>query len=417
MIKKTIPFFSLSKQAATHKPLFLKCLSEVIDNQNFVGGATVQNFEAKLADYLKVPHVISCNSGTDALWLALKALDLQPNQIVLTTPFSFIASSSEIVALGAHPVFIDIESASYNINPLLMQEWLEQNAEIKNGLTIHKQTGLTIVGTVIVDLFGQAANYEIIKKITMEWGLWIVEDTAQSIGALEDTKKAGTLGDIGTFSFYPTKNLGAFGEGGACVTENPYLAERLLRLRNHGRKMHYEYEELGINSRLDGMQAAILSAKLDLLDEFNERRRSIAAYYREQLANISFMTLPQEEHGFHVYHQFSITTPTNAIRTMLQKYLTEEGIGSNIFYPKPLFEIPFLNTHKDLTNPCPVAQEKAATILALPIWPELELDDLDYICDKIKTFEQQLNPHTPKKQPVDKKRMKREERTQQISLF
>lgn len=415
MQKKSIPFFSLGKQAAQYKSIFLESISQVLDNQNFVGGPTVQQFENKLAAYLQAPHVISCNSGTDALWLALKALDLQPNSIVLTTPFSFIASSSEIVALGAHPVFIDINEKTFNINPQLMEAWLTANTTTKKGQTVHIKTGLPVVGMVIVDLFGQAAEFKAIKKIAKKYGLWMVEDACQAIGAMEDGKKAGTLGDIGTFSFYPTKNLGAYGEGGACVTADPYLAERLFRLRNHGRKIHYEYEELGINSRLDGIQAAILSTKLDLLDGFNERRRVIADQYREKLQGLSTITLPEELYGFHVYHQFCITTSTTEMRTLLQQHLTQAGIGTNIFYPKSLFDIPFLATHPELINACPVAEQKTATILALPIWPELEDEDIDFICENIKAFDQKFVPEH--KQPVEKKRMKKEERAQQISLF
>lgn len=416
MQKRSIPFFSLKEQAAQYKPLFLEGISEVLDNQNFVGGATVQNFENKLATYLNVPHVISCNSGTDALWLALTALDLQPESIVLTTPFSFIASSSEIVALRAHPVFIDIDPKTFNLSPTRLAEWLEKNAIMQNGQATDKKTGLAIVGMVLVDLFGQCAEFKAIREITNKWNLWIVEDACQAIGATEDGKKAGTLGDIGTFSFYPTKNLGAYGEGGACMTENPYLAEKLFRLRNHGRKIGYEYEELGINSRLDGIQAAVLSIKLDLLDGFNNRRRAIAQQYYEKLAGLTTITLPKEVYGHHVYHQFCVTTETHEMRVMLQKHLTEAGIGTNIFYPKSLYDIPFLSTHKDLVNPCPVTHQATQTILALPIWPELDDKDIEYICEKIKEFDQKFVV-TPK-QPAEKKRsMKKEERTQQISLF
>ncbi len=413
--KRSVPFFSLSKQVSDHKSLFIDCITQVLDSQNFVGGPVVQQFETKLAAYLGIPHATSCNSGTDALWLALKALDLQTNDIVLTTPFSFIASSSEIVSLGGHPVFIDIDENSFNIDPVLMHVWLEANAEMKDGQAVHKKTGFKIVGMVIVDIFGQSASYEALKTIAKTWCLWIVEDACQSIGAMDGTKKAGTLGTIGVFSFYPTKNLGAYGEGGACVTDNPYLAECLFTLRNHGRKTHYEYEVLGINSRLDGMQAAILAVKLDLLDGYNLRRRAIAQYYQEKLADLVSIRLPREENGFHVYHQFCITTETSEMRTMLQKHLTDAGIGTNIYYPKPLFDIPFLNTHKDLVNSCLITQQKTETILALPIWPELESDDLDYIIGNIRDFDQKMQPQ--QKQPVEKKRMKREERAQQISLF
>lgn len=414
MPKKQIPFFSLAEQTGNLSSSLLKSIASILENQNFVGGDTVLSFEKKLAETVGAAHAISCNSGTDALWLALKALDLKPNTIVLTTPFSFIASSSEIVALDAHPVFIDIDKDTYNISPKLLEEWLELNATMENGQALHNTTKLPISGMVVVDLFGQCADFAAIKKIAHQWGLWIVEDACQAIGSRDKQTQAGTFGDIGTFSFYPTKNLGAIGDAGACVTNDPHLAETLLRLRNHGRKSHYEYETLGINSRMDGIQAAALSVKIDHLENLNNARRAIAQRYHEKLAKLTTISLPQEVIGTHVYHQFSITTKTPELRNLLQTHLTEAGIGSNIFYPKPLFDIPFLNTHKDLVTACPVTKETCETILALPIWPELKDEDVDDICESIKAFDQQ---HAIVEKPVEKKRMKREERLQQASLF
>ncbi|MFC1895022.1 DegT/DnrJ/EryC1/StrS family aminotransferase, partial [Candidatus Dependentiae bacterium] len=313
--------------------------------------------------------------------LALKALEIPKNSIVLTTPFSFIASSSEIVAHGAQPVFIDIDKNTYNIDPQKIERWIEQETEQTHTL-IHKKTGFPVVGILSVDIFGQCANYKEIKEIADKHNLWIIEDACQAVGAKNSqNQSAGTLGDISCFSFYPTKNLGAFGDGGACTTSNEYLAEKLLQLRNHGRKSHYNYNQLGINSRMDGIQAAVLNEKLKLIDEFNNKRNKIAQIYNDKLQNIEWLQLPKSENGVHVYHQYCIKINENIIdRSILLEELKKLGIGTNIYYPKTLDQIEFLNTNKELKTDCPIANNLSKTILALPIWPELELKNVEYIC-------------------------------------
>ena len=367
----------------------MRSFKKILQTQQFVGGEEVLNFERKFAKFLDVKHAVSCNSGTDGLWLALKALDLKKNSIVLTTPFSFIASCSEIVAHGAHPVFIDVDPDTFNICPLQMKMWLEKNTTIKGGETIHKQTGLTVSGIVSVDLFGQCADYVEIKKIANEWNLWIVEDACQAIGAELEEKKAGNFGDVGVFSFYPTKNFGALGDGGCCVTNDSTLAERLMSLKNHGRKTHYHYQELGINSRLDGLQAAALSVKLNYIDYFNEQRRAIAQYYEAKLSAIDFISLPKEKIGKHVYHQYSIKIKDShghGMRDILSKQLAFAGIHTVVFYPQTFTQIGFLNTHSDLVNECPVAESLTQNILSLPIWPEVEEEEICSVCDAIRSF-------------------------------
>ena len=383
-MKKIIPFFSLKKQYFDHKKIFDQAIQTILDNQSFIGGTTIEEFERSFGKYVGANFAISCNSGTDALWLALKALDLPKNSIVLTTPFSFIASGSEIVAHGAHPVFIDIDEKTYNIDPEKIKQWIEENTEKQNQL-IHKQTGYPVSGILTVDIFGQCADYKKIKEIAEKYNLWIIEDACQAIGAkTPDEKMAGTLGDISCFSFYPTKNLGAFGDGGCCTTNNEYLAEKLITLRNHGRKSHYNYTQLGINSRLDGIQAAILNTKLEFLDELNNARIKIAKYYNEALKNIDFLQLPEQKYGKHVYHQYCVKIKDGIItRDIFAEKLKEQGIGTNIYYPMSLDKIDFLNTDERLKTECPIAQNVTETILALPIWPELEIKDVEYICEQI----------------------------------
>jgi len=395
MQQQSVPFFSLKKQTDSLHNSIETSLAKLITTQQFIGGQPVEAFESALANYLQVNHTIACNSGTDALWLALKALSLPCDAIVLTTPFSFIASSSEIVAHKAHPVFIDIDHTTLNLSPAKLEEWLCQHTTIEQGKTIHTKTGKLVAGIVTVDLFGQCADYQAIKDIAKKYHLWIVEDACQAIGSqLEDGKKAGSLGDIAAFSFYPTKNLGAFGDAGACATNNPHLAERLRQLRNHGRKTHYEYEELGINSRMDSIQATVLTEKLTYLDSFNQKRRLLAQRYQHHLKTVSSIILPNEIIGTHVFHQYSIRVTDCSIRDALIKYLDHHNIGTRVFYPQLLSSIPFLQTDKQLTTVCPVAQRTIETIICLPIWPELELSDIDYVCHHINDFMTKINQLT-----------------------
>lgn len=386
---KNISFFSLARQWNNHQSKLQPALNAILASQQFIGGSVVENFEKKLASYTGASHAIACNSGTDALWLALEVLNVSPRTIVLTTPFSFIASSSEIVAHGGHPVFIDIDRKSYNIDPVKLKFWLESETIRHQSSTIHRETGLHVAGIVTVDLFGQSADYDQIKTIAEKWNLWIVEDACQAIGAELHHKKTGTFGDITAFSFYPTKNLGAFGDGGALTTNSSFFAEKLFQLRNHGRTSHYDYKTIGINSRLDGMQAAILDVKLDIIDELNDQRRALAELYNEELAHIPWIQLPEQTTGKHVFHQYSIQilgdgTPT--LRNEFCTYMEKQGVQTRIFYPKMLHEIDFLRTDSRLENKCPVAQKTVNQIISLPIWPELTREEILYVCDVIKNF-------------------------------
>jgi dTDP-4-amino-4,6-dideoxygalactose transaminase len=391
---KQIPFFSLERQYKNNKKIFDHCVQKILESQKFIGGEFVQAFEKKFSKYTKATYAISCNSGTDALLLAIKALDLQKDTIVLTTPFSFISSSSEIVTMGAHPVFIDIDEKTYNIDPKKIKTWIEKNT-IKHGDTLlHKTTGYTISGIIAVDIFGQCADYNKINDIAKQHNLWVVQDSCQSIGAIDaQNQSAGTQADISCFSFYPTKNLGAFGDGGCCTTNNETLATLLNQFKNHGRTTHYNYQRLGINSRMDAIQAEILHAKLDMIDNWNKKRKTIAHVYNETLSDIPFLKLPQEINGSHVYHQYCVQITNNAIhRDEFMQKLKDFGIGTNIYYPKSLNEIAFLNTEPRLAKECPIATNLTKTIIALPIWPELEMDEVAYVCQCVKEVANSLAP-------------------------
>ena len=413
-MKHKIPFFSLERQSKKIKHNILTQFDELIENNQFVGGPYIEKFEKQFSQYTGSSYTISCNSGTDALWLALKALDIQPNSIVLTTPFSFIASCSEIYSHQANPVFIDVDE-SYNICPQKIESWLKLNAIMRSNKAFHAITGKEISGIIVVDLFGQCANYKEIKRIAKEWNLWIIEDACQAIGAhienkkTKSYKKAGTFGDIACFSLYPTKNLGAFGDGGVITTSNTELAEKLFKLCNHGRtrankqlKINaietqkappstkaspsmYDYKFYGKNSRLDAMQAIVATNKLLFIDEWNKKRREIAHTYTKRLKHISSIKTPQENVGYHVYHQYCIEL-TDGKRDELKKYLERKNIGTNIFYPKALNRIPFLTPPPRLQTICDRTEELTKNILALPVWPELTKDEVNYICESIEQF-------------------------------
>jgi len=381
---KKIDFFNLSRQWTNNKNIISEKINSVLDTQAFIGGKFVENFETNFSKYLNVKHTISCNSGTDALLMALDVIGMKKNEIVLTTPFSFIASSSEIVALEGHAVFIDIDSKIYNIDPKKIESWINSECEFKNNNLIHKNTGYRVAGILPVDIFGQCADYKKIKEIAQKYNLWIIQDSCQAIGSIDvNNVMAGNHGDITCFSFYPTKNLGAFGDGGACATNDPALAEKLLRYRNHGRKSHYNYIEHGINSRLDGIQAAVLDEKLKLIDSFNNKRREIAAIYNKELANINIIELPKEVNGKHVYHQYCINL-ININREILMTELSNMGVGTNIYYPKGLNQIDFLNKDSRLKTNCPISDNLTQNILALPVWPELTKEEILYVCEKLK---------------------------------
>jgi dTDP-4-amino-4,6-dideoxygalactose transaminase len=382
-----IPFFSLARQWKNLKPSLELAIKHILEQQQFIGGPTITLFEKKLAQFVGASHAITCNSGTDALWLALKTLDLEAHSLVLTTPFSFIASSSEIVAHGGIPVFIDIDKDTYNICPKQLKKWLETHVVMNGKIATHKKTGLPVVGIVAVNVFGQTADYAELHKIAQEWNLWTVEDAAQSIGAKYLDQQSGTLGTISCFSFYPTKNLGACGDGGALTTNNPELAERLYRLRNHGRKSHYHYAEHGINSRLDCVQATILQEKLKVLPELTQRRRHIAACYSQQLAHVPFIQIPKDTTGSHVFHQYSVKVVDvsgTIYRDTLIQHLSHHQIDTRIFYPQGLYQIDFLVKDQRFATTCPVTEMVTKTIISLPIWPELTDEEVMYICDCIK---------------------------------
>jgi len=367
------PFLDLQAQFASIKDEINSALAEVVAKQHFILGPEVERFESEIADYTNAEFAIGCASGSDALLLALMALSVGPGDEVVTTPFTFVATAGAIARLNARPVFVDIEPATFNIDVNVL------------GAALSPRTRAIIP----VHLFGLSANMEAINEVARDAQVSVVEDAAQAIGATFGNHPVGTIGTVGCFSFFPSKNLGCFGDGGMMTTNSPELATRLRLLRVHGSRKRYEYEILGINSRLDAIQAAILRVKLRYLDRWTEGRRANAEYYKLAFKDFALddrVALPNEPAGYrHVYNQFVIQVER---RDALRTHLQQAGIPTEIYYPSPLHLQPAFEYLGYRSGDFPVAEKAAATVLALPIYPELRNDQQRAVVQAIADFYQ-----------------------------
>lgn len=352
-----------------------KAVLDVMESSAFINGKIVGEFAANLAQYLQARHVITCGNGTDALQIALMALGLQPGDEVITPSFTFIATAEVIALLKLTPVFVDVDVQTFNIDP----------AAIEKAITSKTKA------IVPVHLYGQPANMEAIMKIAEKHHLFVVEDNAQAIGAdfnFSDgaVKKTGTIGHIGCTSFYPSKNLGAFGDGGAICTNDDALAEKLKMIANHGQKVRYYHEIVGCNSRLDSIQAAILNIKLQHLDEYCDARRKAAAYYDKAFAGNAKITIPYKaENCTHVYHQYTIIL-NEVDRNGLQEYLAERGIPSMIYYPLPAHKQKMFEQFNVASLELPITNWLNKRVISLPMHTELDEEQLNYICSSVLEF-------------------------------
>lgn len=362
-----IPLTDLKKQYQSIKKEVDLAIEQVITNTNFVLGKEVEEFEKEMADYLNVKFAVGVASGTDALVLALKALDIKKGNEVITTPFTFIATTEAIVRAGAKPVFCDIDEKTYNIDVQKIEEKI--TSRTKAILPVH--------------LYGLSCEMDKILLLAEKYNLKIIEDAAQSFGAKYKDKKAGSIGDIGCFSFFPAKNLGAFGDGGLVSTNNEQTAQKLKFLRNHGQTKQYHYTIHGFNSRLDTLQAAILKVKLNHIDEWLKMRQENAEYYNKLFSGTDIITpfIPDStEHSFNYY-----TVRIKEKRDAVLNILKENGIASAIYYPLCLH---LQEVHKDLgykLGDFPVAEKLQAEVLSLPMYPELEENEIEEIVEVVKS--------------------------------
>ena len=349
-------------------------IENVIRSSVFVKGGKVNEFEDNLKKYLDVKHVISCGNGTDALQIALMALDLSEGDEVITTPFTFVSTLEVLALMKLKPVLVDVDPGSFNICPELVNKHIDHLTK----------------AIVPVHLFGQCADMESLSQIARENNLFIIEDACQALGTEYIfrnglTAKAGTIGDIACNSFFPTKNLGAFGDGGALYTNNDELAQNMRSIANHGMSKRYYYQQIGMNSRLDAIQAAILDVKLKYLDQFVAARQAAADFYDQKLSGISELIIPaRASYSSHTFHQYTIQVPEK--RDELQKFLGDKGIPSMIYYPNPLHlqeAYQYLGYKK---GDFPVSEKLSEQVLSLPMHTELTDEQLDFITSAIREF-------------------------------
>jgi dTDP-4-amino-4,6-dideoxygalactose transaminase len=349
---------------------------DVIRSGAFINGPAVKQFQTDLEEYLGVKHVIPCANGTDALQIALMALGLQPGDEVIVPAFTYVATAEVIALLQLKPVMVDVDPFTFNVTAELIEAAITDKTK----------------AIVPVNLFGQCCDMAPILMLAKKHGLFIVEDNAQAIGARYafpdgSVKAAGALGDIGCTSFYPSKNLGAYGDGGAIYTDNDELAAKLRTIANHGQNRRYYHDEVGVNSRLDSIQAAILGIKLKHLDNYNDTRRAAADYYDQAFAEVADLITPaRQPNSTHVYHQYTLRV-TNGKRDDLQAFLQTHGVPSMVYYPVPLYEQKaYQGTAANEIDFLPTTDLLCKEVISLPMHSELNEDTLQYICAQVKAF-------------------------------
>ncbi len=372
-----VPLLDLKAQYRSIREEILKVTQEVYESQYFILGPHVEALEKEIAEYCATQYALGVSSGTDALLISLMAADIGPQDRVITSPFTFFATAGCIARTGAKPVFVDIDPRTYNISPQGIEKILAD---------MSREERLQVKAIVPVHLYGQCAEMQPILQIAKENNLYVIEDAAQAIGAEYDGKRAGSMGDFGCFSFFPSKNLGAFGDGGIVTASSEELHEHLKIMRVHGSRPKYYHKFIGGNFRLDALQAAVVSVKLKYLDDWSRGRQENAKTYRELFAasGLESITLPVEKENRHIYNQFVIQVPEK--RDELRRFLQQEDIGTEIYYPVPLHLqecFAYLNYSK---GDCPISERAATHTLALPIYPELTDDQQAFVVEKIKEF-------------------------------
>jgi UDP-2-acetamido-2-deoxy-ribo-hexuluronate aminotransferase len=372
---ETIRMVDLKLQYDRLKTEMDEAIRRTVESTAFINGPEVHKFAGELADFLDVEHVIPCGNGTDALQVALMALNLEPGDEVITTPFSFIASIEVIRLLRLVPVLVDVDPLTFNLDPSRLEAAVSDRTR----------------AIIPVHLFGQCADMESILEVSGRRGLSVIEDTAQAVGTdyiFRDSRrmKAGTIGTLGTASFFPSKNLGCCGDGGAVMTRDADLHERIRAIVNHGSRVKYYYDEVGVNSRLDTLQAAILRVKLRHLEEFNTARREAAAAYDRLLGNIPGLRIPHRASwSTHLFHQYTLVL-AEGDRDGLTGYLGSKGIPVMIYYPLPLH---LQKAYRDLNykeGDFPVTESLSGTVFSIPMHTELETGQIEYICHHIREF-------------------------------
>jgi UDP-2-acetamido-2-deoxy-ribo-hexuluronate aminotransferase len=370
---RKIEMADLVGQYRSIQPEIDQAIHGVLDTGRYIGGPATESFTHNLATYLGVKHVIPCANGTDALQVAMMALDLQPGDEVITADFTYAATAEVIALLRLTPVLVEVNPDTFNIDPVAMERAI---------------TPLT-KAIVPVHLFGQCADMEAIMRIARQHQLHVIEDTAQAIGSMYTftdgtQQRAGTIGTVGTTSFFPSKNLGCFGDGGAMFTNDDAVAKRLKMIANHGQSVQYSFDDIGCNSRLDNLQAAILDVKLKYLDQYAQARQDAAAYYDTALAGLKNARIPARVHNStHVFHQYTLTLADGIVRDDVRKALADRGIPTMVYYPKPMHQQRAYASPRFIDADFPISISLSQSVLSLPMHTEFKADDQQYICQAV----------------------------------
>ena len=383
-----VPLLDLKPQYESIAARTRAAIEAVCASQHFILGAQVKTLEERLAAYTQTRHGIGVSSGTDALLLALMALDIGPGDAVVTSPYTFFATAGTIARTGARPLFCDIEPETFNLSPRALREFIDGQCERRDGALVHRASGTRVRALMPVHLYGQLCPMEPLLALAHATGLAVIEDAAQAIGARDaGGRQAGSFGDIGCFSFFPTKNLGAFGDAGLCVAQDDALAEHMRVLRVHGGQPKYHHAFIGGNFRIDELQAAVLNVKLDYLDDWSRRRGANARLYDSAFAQAGLaesVTVPTALAGFHhIYNQYVIRAHR---RDALREWLASCGVGTEIYYPIPLHLQQCFAYLGHRAGEFPESERAALETLALPIYPELAPEQLHYVVERIAAF-------------------------------
>jgi len=383
----TVPLLDLKGQFAAIRAEVMPLIDQVCSSQHFILGEHVRLLEQEIAAYCRSAHGIGVSSGTDALLLALMALSIGPGDEVITSPYTFFATGGTIARVGARPVFCDIEPGTFNLSVPKVAEFIDRQCRREGAQLVNSRTGGRIRALMPVHLYGQAADMEPLMDLARQYGLKVIEDAAQAIGTEYRGTRVGSIGDVGCFSFFPSKNLGAFGDAGLCTAQDPALAELLAVMRVHGGKPKYYHAHIGGNFRLDELQAAVLRVKLKHLDAWTAARQSNAAFYDTEFAAAGLgnrlVTPPPSTKGRHIYNQYVVRARD---RDALRAHLAECGVGTEIYYPVPLHQQQCFAYLGYQAGDFPESERAARETVALPVYPELSAEQLAHVVQSVAGF-------------------------------
>lgn len=378
-----VPLLDISRQ---HAPLFddlRNVFDRALETSRFIKGPELEFLEEEFSKYCGTDLAVGCASGTDALILALMAAGVKPGEYVLTVPFTFFATAGAIVRAGGIPIFIDIQKDTFNMDPDLLSDWLRDNCAVTNRGVVNKNTGIRVAAVMPVHLFGQIADMNSIMTVCNDWRIPVIEDAAQAVGAKWAGKRAGSIGVAGCFSFFPSKNLGALGDGGMVTTSDPGTAERIVRLREHGGQ-GYVHKEVGFNSRLDALQAGFLRIKLAHLENWHRGRRKNASFYNRAFRNVKQVRTPFiRKEAWSIYNQYTIRAEK---RDELLPWLREHEIGCAVYYPLPLHLQECFSCLQYSKGDFPVSETASSEVISLPVFGELTEDELVEVVETVKSF-------------------------------